>query len=72
MAGYLPARGAQLPPVRLTGSTAPRAIGRNTVEAIRAGTILGFRGLVREILDALRAELGTPARVVATDQHCLK
>lgn len=66
VAGYLPARGAQLPPVRLTGKTTPRAIGRNTVEAIRAGTILGYRGLVREIIAGLHAELGMPARVIAT------
>lgn len=62
---YLPARGAQLPPVRLAGA-GPRAIGRSTAGAIRAGMLLGYRGLVREILDAMRAELGGQARVVAT------
>ena len=44
----------------------PRAIGRSTVAAIRAGTLFGYRGLVREILDGLRAELGGTARVAAT------
>ena len=34
--------------------------------SIRAGTLLGYRGLVREILDTTRAELGGRARVVAT------
>ena len=65
VSGYLPARAAQLPLVRFTGA-APRAIGRNTAGAIRAGTLLGFRGLVREIVAGLRAELGAPARVIAT------
>ena len=65
VSGYLPARGAQLPPVRLKGA-APRAIGRTTVEAIRAGTLLGYRGLVREIIEGLRSELGEDARVIAT------
>ena len=62
---YLPARGAQLPPVRLTGA-APKAIGRSTVAAIRAGALIGYRGLVREILQGLRDELGGSVRVVAT------
>ncbi len=63
---YLTTRGAQLPPVRLAGA-APQAIGRSTVAAIRAGALLGYRGLVREILQGLRDELGgKKARVVAT------
>ena len=34
---------------------------------MRAGALFGYRGLVREILDRLRAELGDPAaRVIAT------
>ena len=65
LAGYLPARTALLPPVRFTGAI-PRAIGRHTTGAIRAGTILGYRGLVGEIIAGLRAELGADARVVAT------
>lgn len=62
---YLPTRGAQLPPVRLTGAE-PVAIGRSTVAAIRAGALIGYRGMVKEILQSLRAELGGKARVVAT------
>ncbi len=62
---YLPARGAQLPPVRMAGAR-PAAIGRSTVAAIRAGTLIGYRGLVREILAGLRSELDGEARVVAT------
>ncbi len=66
MTGYLPARAAQLPPIRLAGPV-PAAIGRSTPAAMRAGSLLGYRGLVREILDRLRGELGDPAaRVIAT------
>ena len=65
MTTYLPARTAQLPPIRLTGPF-PAAIGRHTQAALRAGVLLGYRGLVREIVDALRAELGGTARLVAT------
>lgn len=53
---YLPAHTAQLPPVRLNGAL-PTAIGRNTVGALRAGAIIGYRGLVRELLTTLRTEL---------------
>ena len=64
---YLPARAAQLPAVDLR--RLPRtAIGRNTRAAILAGVAIGYRGLVREILDGLRAELGpgNAVRVIAT------
>lgn len=64
-AGALTTRTAQLPPVRLIGPF-PRAIGRGTQAALRAGALLGFRGMIREIVAALRAELGQEARVVAT------
>ncbi len=69
VANYLPAHTAQLPPIRLAGQV-PRAIGRNTREAMRAGAIIGYRGLVRELVDALRAELapgaGETVRIIAT------
>lgn len=66
MTGYLPARAAQLPPIRLSGPL-PTAIGRSTPAAMRAGALLGYRGLVQEILDRLRAELGDPStRFIAT------
>ena len=61
----LTGRAALLPPVRLTGAF-PKALGRNTPGALRAGAMVGFRGLVREIVATLRAELGAEARVVAT------
>ena len=64
---YLPSRAAQLPAVDLR-RTPRQAIGRNTRAAILAGVAIGYRGLVREILDGLRAELGRGkrAQVIAT------
>ena len=66
---YLPARGAQLPAIDL-GQPLERAIGRRTPEAVLAGVVLGFRGMIREIVTSLQAELASgseePARVVAT------
>jgi type III pantothenate kinase len=59
----LPARTAQLPFGRLKPPA--RAAGHTTRESLAAGTVLSFRGLVREILSALQAEAG-PARVIVT------
>lgn len=57
-------RTALLPAVDLAE---PRsAIGRSTVEAMRAGAVLGYRGVIREILAAIRRELPGPPRVLAT------
>ena len=65
VADGLTGRAGLLPPVRL-GGPFPQAIGRNTQGSLRAGALLGFRGLVREIIAGLRAELGQDTRVVAT------
>jgi len=63
---YLHERTAKLPVVDLQEPAS--AIGRSTVEAICSGAAFGYRGMVRGILEALRAELGHPPelRVVAT------
>jgi type III pantothenate kinase len=43
------------------------AVGKSTVAAMRIGAVIGYRGLVREILAALRREPGLArAMVVAT------
>ncbi len=66
MTDYLHQRTALLPQVTLREPVT--AIGQSTEEAILAGAALGYRGMVRGILEALRAELGAslaPA-VVAT------
>ncbi|MCE7042363.1 type III pantothenate kinase [Dyadobacter sp. CY312] len=55
---------AQLPevPLKLPES----AIGKNTVEAIQAGILLGYEGLVKSLIQRIRAELGGDCIAVAT------
>jgi type III pantothenate kinase len=56
-------RAAALPTIDLTP---PRGVlGRNTVDAIRAGILYGYAGMVDGILARLEDEVG-PARAVAT------
>lgn len=66
MTDYLHERTALLPKVELREPDS--AIGKSTVEAILAGAAIGYRGMVRGILDAIRKEMGHPEalRVVAT------
>ncbi len=59
-------RTAQLPWVPL--ALPPGALGKNTVAAVQAGTILGHAALVDGIVRRMRAELGGTARVVATGE----
>jgi type III pantothenate kinase len=42
------------------------AIGKTTESALRSGLVFGFAGQVDGIVRAIRGELGTDARVVAT------
>lgn len=59
----LSARGAQLPRIEL--AKPGRAIGRNTVEAMRSGGVYGFAGAVDRIVEEVTAELaGDGAAVV--------
>jgi type III pantothenate kinase len=44
----------------------PRAVGRDTVEAMQVGAIYGFAGQVDGIVRAIWDELGVRAKVVAT------
>ncbi len=65
MTDYLHERTALLP--RVTLREPERAIGKSTEQAILAGAAIGYRGMIRGILDALRRELDSdPVRVVAT------
>lgn len=61
-------RTAQLP--RISMVLPPRAIGRDTVSAIQSGAVIGYLGLVRELLKAISAELaldgGPPPTVILT------
>ncbi len=66
MTDYLYDRTALLPRIDLEEPVA--AIGKSTVAAMRSGAVIGYRGLVKEILAAVAAEFGlaeTPP-VVAT------
>lgn len=66
MTDYLHERTALLPEVTL--SEPASVVGKSTEQAILAGAAIGYRGMVRGILESLKAELGhpTPFRVVAT------
>lgn len=70
MTDYLHERTALLPQVALREPTT--VIGQSTEGAILAGAAVGYRGMVRGILDALRHELsqGSRAAVVATGGDC--
>ena len=70
MTDYLNERTALLPQVTLREPET--AIGKSTEGAILAGAAIGYRGMVRGILDALRRELpqGESAVVVATGGDC--
>ena len=41
-------------------------IGKTTVAALQSGVVYGFAGQVDGIVDAIRGELGSNARVIAT------
>lgn len=64
MGDYLARRTALLPRIELSEPAA--AIAKSTAEAMRAGAVIGYRGLVREILGTIRSELPVPALAVAT------
>ncbi|HVF19825.1 MAG TPA: type III pantothenate kinase [Mycobacteriales bacterium] len=60
----LAARGAQLRKVEIAR---PRSvIGKNTVECLQSGILYGFAGQIDGILERMIAELGQPAKVIAT------
>jgi type III pantothenate kinase len=64
MQDYLGKRTALLPQIELEEPAS--AIGKSTVEAMRAGAVFGYRGLVREIVAKLRIEMGGNPVIVAT------
>jgi type III pantothenate kinase len=65
MTDYLHERTALLPRVDLREPTS--AIGQSTEEAILAGAAIGYRGMVKGILEALKKELGIQdAHILAT------
>jgi len=65
MTDYLHRRTALLPKIILLEP--PTAIGKSTREAMLAGAVHGYRGLVRQILAEIKAELKERrVRIVAT------
>ena len=64
MRDYLYERTAKLPRMEL-GGKCPK-IGRSTEEAMRFGALVGYRGMVREIVTQLAANFRTEFRLVAT------
>ena len=65
MRDYLFERTAKLPRMRIGSGKAPR-IGRSTEEAMRFGALVGYRGMVREIVAQLRRNFKCDFRLVAT------
>ncbi|NLX26610.1 MAG: type III pantothenate kinase [Lentisphaerae bacterium] len=58
MFDYLAEKTALLPHVAPAKTDA--VVGRNTEQAMQIGALLGYRGMVREILTALRRDLAAP------------
>lgn len=65
MRDYLFERTAKLPRMELGHGRAPK-IGRSTEEAMRFGALVGYRGMVREIVAELRKNFKDDFRLVAT------
>ncbi|MBI3943109.1 MAG: type III pantothenate kinase [Chloroflexi bacterium] len=57
---------AKLPRIELV--MVSRAIGRNTVESMQAGVMLGYVGLVEGLVSRIDAELGGGSKVIATGE----
>lgn len=57
-------RTAKLPKVELTYPES--AVGRNTVAAMQSGLVIGYVGLVKELVARLKKELGGNPKVIAT------
>ena len=64
MRDYLFERTAKLPQMKLGGKV-PK-IGRSTEDAMRIGALVGYRGMVREIVATLAKNFKTDFRLVAT------
>jgi len=65
MRDYLYERTAKLPRMKIGSGHAPK-IGRSTEEAMRFGALVGYRGMVREIVSQLRRNFKVDFRLVAT------
>lgn len=64
MSAYLPGKTALLPVIELEEPAS--AIGKSTEQAMQAGAVFGYRGLVKEIIARIRMELGGSPKIIAT------
>lgn len=64
MTDYLARRTALLPRIEI--SEPKSAIGKSTIEAMHAGAVYGYRGLVREIINKISSELSQAPHIVCT------
>jgi type III pantothenate kinase len=60
----LPQKTALLPAIELEEPAS--AIGKSTVQAMQAGAVFGYRGLVKEIIGRIRMELSGRPTIIAT------
>ncbi len=60
---------ARLP--RVETAVPPSVIGKNTVHSIQAGIAYGYRGMVHEIVECMKTELGRDTKVIATGGQSL-
>ncbi len=65
----LAARTAKLPRIELRAPD--RAIGRDTVTAMQAGTVFGYQALAAGLLDRVRRELAMANGVAPSDVHAI-
>ena len=65
MRDYLFERTAKLPRMKLGSGKAPK-IGRSTEEAMKFGALVGYRGMVREIVAELKKNFKADFKLVAT------
>ena len=65
MRDYLFERTAKLPRMSIGSGRVPK-IGRSTEEAMRFGALVGYRGMVREIVAELKKNFKSDFRLVAT------
>ncbi len=64
MTDYLHQNTALLPEIDLAEPES--AIGKSTTEAMRSGAVYGYRGMIREVLQAIQRELDAVPTVLAT------
>ena len=65
MRDYLFERTAKLPRMKIGAGGVPK-IGRSTEEAMRFGALVGYRGMVREIVAEFERNFSGPFKLVAT------